>query len=137
MVLHEDFAEMVKCVGQNYLAALPSIGKCGAIRAHCASENQKKSAIAVLHQRTESDSRDLGNPRALYPLMGPDPSHFYFRYCHIRKQTAARRSLLKELSAPKHLLFLPSLIALLVKESGAISEARIGSREAFNALMAV
>jgi hypothetical protein len=29
MVLHEDFAEMVKCVGQNYLAALPSIGKCG------------------------------------------------------------------------------------------------------------
>jgi hypothetical protein len=37
----------------------------------------------------------------------------------------------------KHFLFLPSLIALLVKESGAISAARIGSREAFNALMAV
>ena len=29
MVLHEDFAEMVKCVGQNNLAALPSISKCG------------------------------------------------------------------------------------------------------------
>jgi hypothetical protein len=47
-----------------------------------------------------------------------------------------RRSL-KKLSALKHLLFLPSLIALLVKESGAITAARIGSREAFKALTAV
>jgi hypothetical protein len=37
----------------------------------------------------------------------------------------------------KHLLFLPSLIALLVKNSGAISAAHIASREAFNALTAV
>jgi hypothetical protein len=57
----------------------------------------------------------------------------YFRYCHIR----SRRSRLKELSALKHLLFLPSLIALRVKESGAITAARIGSREAFKALTAV
>ena len=60
-----------------------------------------------------------------------------FQRCHIRKQTAARRSLFKALSALKQLLFLPSLIALLVKESGAITAARIGSREAFDALMAV
>src|ERR1700693_3060723 len=55
-----------------------SIGKRGSIRAHCKSENQKKSAIAVLHERTESDSRDLGNPSALYRFMGPNPRAAYF-----------------------------------------------------------
>ncbi len=52
-------------------------------------------------------------------------------------QTAAQRALFKKLSASKHLLFLPSLIALLVKKSGAISASHIASREAFNALTAV
>lgn len=52
-------------------------------------------------------------------------------------QTAAQRALFKKLSASKHLLFLPSLIALLVKKSGAISASHIASRKAFNALAAV
>src|SRR5208283_5255060 len=75
------------------------------------------------------------NPRRTSSPTRPDL--VFATHNHMRKQTAARRSLLKELSALKHLLFLPSLIAPLVKESGAVSAAHIGSREAFNALMAV
>jgi hypothetical protein len=56
---------------------------------------------------------------------------------HLSLQTAARGSPFKELSASNHLLLLPSLKALLVKKSGAISAAHLASREAFNALTAV
>jgi hypothetical protein len=47
------------------------------------------------------------------------------------------RSAAKKLSTLKHLPFLPSLIALPVKESGAIAAAHIPHREAFNALVAI
>src|SRR5208282_5783074 len=95
-----------------------------------------EQGCAVLSRRSASWNHQITrNPRRTSSPTRPDL--VFATHNHMRKQTAARRSLLKELSALTHLLFLPSLIAPLVKESGAVSAAHIGSREAFNALMAV
>jgi hypothetical protein len=57
--------------------------------------------------------------------------------CNFQTKRPVFRSAAKKLSTLKHLPFLPSLIALPVKESGAIAAAHIPHREAFNALVAI
>jgi len=47
-----------------------SVGKSGSIRAHCSSENQKKSAIAIPPRRRQVNHISLALG---IPFMGPDP----------------------------------------------------------------
>ena len=49
-----------------------SVGKSGPIRAHCASENQKKSDISIA---SSLETMNHASPALGIPLMGPDPSH--------------------------------------------------------------
>ena len=48
-----------------------SVGKSGPIRAHCASENQKKSDISIA---SSLETMNHASPALEIPLMGPDPS---------------------------------------------------------------
>ena len=47
-----------------------SVGKSGPIRAHCASENQKKSDISIA---SSLETMNHASPALGIPLMGPDP----------------------------------------------------------------
>ena len=48
-----------------------SVGKSGPIRAHCASENQKKSDISIA---SSLETMNHASPALGIPLMGPDPN---------------------------------------------------------------
>ena len=48
-----------------------SVGKSGPIRAHCASENQKKSDISIA---SSLETMNHASPALEIPLMGPDPN---------------------------------------------------------------
>ena len=47
-----------------------SVGKSGPIRAHCPSENQKKSGISIA---SSLETMNRASPALGIPLMGPDP----------------------------------------------------------------
>ena len=49
-----------------------SVGKSGPIRAHCASEKQKKSDISIA---SSLETMNHASPALGIPLMGPDPRH--------------------------------------------------------------
>ena len=49
-----------------------SVGKSGAIRAHCVSENQKKSGISIASSLATTNH---ASPALGIPLMGPDPNN--------------------------------------------------------------